>query len=484
MIFFILLYTALVAKKSMASNNDTGELNNKENNVNDDTNKPNFIIIMADDMGYGDWNYGGNPTIYTPNLNKLANEGIYMSQFYSGSPICSPSRASLLTGRNTIRTGVINVFLPVGGQGLPEDEITMAEAIKPLGYKTACIGKWHLGSNDNHRPLSQGFDYFYGLLYSNDMYQPDLYRNDEVIESPTIQSTLTKRYTEEAIKFITDNKNNPFFLYLPHTMPHIPLAVSDDFAGKSKHGLYGDVIEEIDWSVGKILDTVESYGLGENTFIIFTSDNGPWTTQKQKGGNAGLLRGAKGDTWEGGMRVPTIFRWTGHLPEGEISTSVGSFTDIFPTITTLAGAKINDTIPMDGINLIDVLYRTSDPVRTIYYYKEDKLNAIRHGKWKLHFRYYNHKSYNHQKGGYNLPWNWIKPGTPLLFDLEIDPSEKFNRSDDFPDIVDMLTKLAKDYKNEIEAFGENEELIRWFKNDYLKYERLHQSMKIFPALAD
>ncbi len=296
--------------------------------------KPNFVIIFADDMGYGDWNRGGHPTIRTPNLNKMADEGVQMTQFYSGNPVCSPSRSALLTGRNCIRTGVIQVFFPPDKVGMSLNEITIADALKPLGYATACIGKWHLGSVYKHRPLRQGFDYYYGILYSNDMVNPDIYRNDENIEHPADQTTLTKRYTEEAIKFIERSKDQPFFVYLPYTFPHVPLYASDKFLDTSLRGLYGDVIEEIDWSVGQINAALNRLGLSENTLVMFTSDNGPWHTKNQNGGSAGLLRGAKGDTWEGGMREPFIARWPGHRPAGYISTGVGSVVDFFPTCVT------------------------------------------------------------------------------------------------------------------------------------------------------
>ena len=424
--------------------------------------KPNFVIIMCDDMGYGDWNRGGNPTIRTPNLNKMADEGVQMTQFYSGAPVCSPCRSALLTGRNCIRTGVIKVFFPGNTRGMSQDETTIAEALKPLGYATACIGKWHLGSKHEYRPLRQGFDYHYGLLYSNDMYSPDLWRNDKRIEHPTDQSTLTKRYTEEAIAFIEHFKDRPFFLYLPHTMPHVPLAASKEFRGTSERGLYGDVIEEIDWSTGQIIATLDRLGLSENTLVIFTSDNGPWTIKKQDGGSAGLLRGAKGDTWEGGMREPFIARWKGRLPAGEVCTEVGSVVDFFPTCIKLAGGIIPTDRPIDGIDLMPfVLEGKTSPERAIYYYAAEHLTAIRKGKWKLHFSYY-----DHSKGGYAIEKNWVTPKKSLLFDLEVDPSERFNLAGDYPDVVRELTEVAEQYKEEIRRNGENEDLIEWFIKDW------------------
>jgi len=418
---------------------------------------PNFVIIMCDDMGYGDWSRGGSPTIHTPNLNRMADEGVQMTQFYAGGPVCSPCRSALLTGRNSIRTGVISVFFPDSEMGMSPGEITIAEALKPMGYVTACIGKWHLGDRYAYRPLRQGFDYFYGLLYSNDMLNPNLYMNDELIEQPAVQSTLTKRYTQEAISFMESSKDQPFFLYLPHTMPHVPLAASEEFLGISKRGLYGDVIEEIDWSTGQILDALDRLGLGEDTLVIFTSDNGPWTIKKQDGGSAGLLRGAKGDTWEGGMREPFIARWKGRLPAGVVCTEVGSVIDLFPTCVKLAGGAIPTDRPIDGTDLMPALEGKEFPERTIFYYGYNHLTAVRKGKWKLHFAYY-----DHSKGGYAKITNWVIPDTPLLFDLEADPSERFDLSKEHPEVVDELTQTAERYKEEISSNAENQDLIDWF----------------------
>jgi arylsulfatase A len=420
-------------------------------------NKLNFVILFADDMGYGDWNRGGHPTIKTPNMNKMADEGIQLTQFYSGNPVCSPSRSALLTGRNCIRTGVINVFFPNNDMGMSQKEITIAEALKPFGYATACIGKWHLGDRPEYRPLRQGFDYYYGLLYSNDMTNPDIYRNDEMIEHPTDQTTLTKRYTAEAIKFIKEHKNEPFFVYLPYTFPHIPLFASEDFLDTSIRGLFGDTVQELDWSVCQINQTLEQLGLSENTLVIFTSDNGPWITQNQNGGSAGLLRGAKGDTWEGGMREPFIAKWPGHIPAGTISMEVASTLDFFPTIIKLAGGKLPDDRPLDGVDIMHVLEGKKMPERTIFYYSAQHLDAVRKGKWKLHFRYY-----DHSKGGYVVAANWVTPEKPLLFDLNADPSERFNIADKNPEIVEDLKATAAQYQEEIEKNAENKDLIDWF----------------------
>ncbi|MCH8963141.1 MAG: LLM class flavin-dependent oxidoreductase, partial [Bacteroidetes bacterium] len=303
--------------------------------------RPNVVILFADDLGYGDLGVYGHPTIRTPNLDRMAAEGMKFTQFYVGASVCTPSRAALLTGRLPIRSGMVNdrfrVIFPPSEGGLPADEITLAEALKTAGYTTACFGKWHLGHQPEHLPPNQGFDHYFGVPYSNDMsaviyphleergYTPlPLVRGTETIEEEPDQRLLTRRYTEEAIQFIRDNKDRPFFLYLPHTFPHVPLFASDAFEGKSPRGLYGDVVEELDWSTGQILATLRDLGLAENTFVFFTSDNGPWLTEKLEGGSAGLLKDGKGTTWEGGMRVPCVMRWPKRIKAGQTCRQVVS----------------------------------------------------------------------------------------------------------------------------------------------------------------
>ena len=434
---------------------------------------PNFVILFADDMGYSDWDLGGDPTIRTPNLNKMAAQGVRLTQFYSGNTVCSPSRAALLTGRNGMRTGMISVLFPPHTRGLPVEEITMADALKPLGYSTACIGKWHLGHTHEYFPLRQGFDYYYGLLYSNDMLPTDLWRNDEMIQHPADQTNITRDYTEQALAFIEREKDNPFLLYLPYTMPHTPLYASQKFRGASKHGLYGDVIQELDWSVGQIIDNLDRLGLSENTLVIFTSDNGPAMLMKQHGGAVGLLRGAKGDTWEGGMRVPFIARWPGRLPAGQVSSAVGSVLDFLPTCMELAGGECAEDRPLDGINLMPTLQGRETPLRTIYYYWHQHLCAVRHGKWKLHFRYYDHTS-----GKYMVEENWVVPEKPLLFDLEADPGERFDLAAEKPEVLSKLAALAEGYQSEIEANGENRELIDWYINVWPTLPRTSTSLEL------
>ncbi|MFC1558319.1 sulfatase [candidate division KSB1 bacterium] len=430
--------------------------------------KPNIVIMYADNMGYGDWSRGGSPTIHTPNLNNMADEGVQMTQFYVSTPTCSPSRASLLTGRNPIRTGLIRVLFNNMTRGLPQSEITIAEALKPLGYKTACIGKWHLGCQKEHFPGKHGFDYFFGMLYSPDMIDPDIYRNEECIEHPSNLSTIHERIIKESIQFIESSKNKPFFLYLPFIIPHVPHHPGKKFKGKSRRGLYGDVIEEMDWGVGQINKTLDKLGLSKNTFVLFTSDNGPWSYLKhfQEGGSPGPMFGNLGDCWEGGVRVPCVARWPGRLPAGKINMEVGSIVDLFPTIMELAGGKIPDDRPYDGINIMPVLEGKNTPERTLFFEKNGTLSAVRKGKWKLHLTYaaYNRKGY----GKKFINAKWITPEIPMLFNVEDDPLEQYDVSADYPGITAELTKLTDDYKTEIERNAENKDLLEWYYNDFEK----------------
>lgn len=448
-----------------------------------DNNPLNFVIIFVDDMGYGDIGNTGHPTILTPNLERMADEGVTMTQFYAGASVCSPSRAALLTGRYPIRNGVVSVFFQQDTIGLPKSEITLADLLNEYGYATAAIGKWHLGNTPDYFPTRRGFDYFYGLMYSNDMAPLQLYRNEEVIENPVNQNTLTKRYTEESIKFIEDSRNRPFFLYLPHSMPHTPLAASEQFQGHSKRGLYGDAVEELDWSVGQIIDALKKNGLDDNTLVIFTSDNGPmetslvkkvwgkplsydgqidpnrpWNVAPTHGGSAGLFRGGKATTFEGGLRVPFIARLPGKLKKGLVITEVGTVMDLFTTCLTLAGIQLPDDRPIDGQNLMPVLQGESPSYyNALYYYWNDEMTAIRSGSYKLHFKICTPE------------WEWLTLSQPELYDVEIDPSEKYNIADDNPEIVEQLKKQAEIFKEEIKNHGENKELI---------YNMMHRGKKM------
>ncbi|MCP5112271.1 MAG: sulfatase, partial [bacterium] len=312
---------------------------------------PNFVLIVADDMGYGDLGCYGNASIRTPHIDGLAAEGMRFTEFYAASPLCSPSRAALMTGRLPIRTGVNRVLAPVAKRGLNRREVTIAEVLRPRGYATACIGKWHLGRLPRFLPTRQGFDSYFGLPYSNDMSRKSnpthplykiwlvpipplpLMRNEKIIEREPDQSQLTRRYTDEATRFIRQSAGagRPFFLYLPHTSPHPPLHASERFAGKSAQGSYGDVIEELDWSTGEVLRTLDELKLADRTLVIFASDHGPWLAKDQEGGSSGPLREGKGSTWEGGVRVPFIARWPDKIPAGVTTSAFGTTMDLLPT---------------------------------------------------------------------------------------------------------------------------------------------------------
>lgn len=422
-----------------------------------DTNRPNIVIIFADDLGYGDLGSYGHPTIRTPNLDRMATEGMKFTQFYVGAPVCTPSRAALLTGRLPIRSGMMSakrrVLFPNSSKGLPPDEITTAEALKTEGYATAAIGKWHLGHESPYLPTDNGFDYYYGIPYSNDMHSEKrgdppipLMRNKQIIEQPADQRTLTKRYTEESLKFIRDNKDGPFFLYLAHTFPHVPLYASEAFRGTSSRGLYGDVVEEIDWSAGRIMQELNSRGLAENTLMFFTSDNGPWLTKDQKGGSAGLLRNGKGTTWEGGMREPAIAWWPGTIAPGQVSQALATTMDLFSTALALAHVDPPADRVIDGVNLIPVLTGKAKSVREmIFYYREEQLFAVRKGPWKAHF--ITQSSYVGDKPVTHDP--------PELYNLEEDPSERFNLAGEYPEIISGIREAVQKHRAKLKR-GEDQ----------------------------
>lgn len=427
---------------------------------------PNFIVILTDDQGYGDLSINGNPTIKTPNIDRMALEGQKWTNFYVAANVCTPSRAGLLTGRLPIRSGMQGtqkdrVLQTNAKGGLPDSELTIAELLKQQGYHTAAIGKWHLGSQPQYLPLHNGFDYYFGLPYSNDMarvdsipylksitepkneyFQVPLYRNDEVIEKPVIQNTLTERYTQEAVKFITDHKKDPFFLYLAHSMPHVPLFPNVKFAGKSARGTYGDIIEEIDWSVGEILNTLRANGLDNNTYVIFLSDNGPWKLFRELGGSTGPLYGAKGYSYEGGVRVPAVIWGKGNVAAKQV-TQIGSSLDLLPTFIKLAGAKLPADRVYDGYDLGDVLSGKTDksPRDEFYYYHADILVGVRKGAYKLLF-------YSNSEIAY--PDELKKLDKPALYNLNEDISERYDISAAHIALVQQLSLLAEQHKKTIQ----------------------------------
>jgi len=395
---------------------------------------PNIILIFCDDLGYGDIGPFGAEQIETPHLDRMAKKGMKLTHFYASANVCTPSRAGLLTGRYAIRMGLAdNVLFPKSTNGLPASEWTLAEALKERGYATACIGKWHLGSIPEFMPLSHGFDYFYGIPYSNDMTPTPLYRNEVVIEEPAVQATLTERYTEEAVKFIEAHKDAPFFVYLPHTMPHIPLYASEKFRGKSAAGLYGDVVEAIDWSVGEIFSTLKRLDLDENTLVIFTSDNGPWYE-----GSSGGLRGRKGENFEGGQRVPFIAWWPGNIPSKRENASPTSNLDLLPTLVEITGGRIPDGVKLDGSSIAGILRGAKVGgelvTRPFYYFDNSTITAVRRGPWKLVTSAYYRK--------FTSPLGKSPAYAPgMLFNLETDPAEEFSLTAENRAIADELAAL-------------------------------------------
>lgn len=423
--------------------------------------RPNIIIIFADDLGWGDLGCYGHPSIRTPHLDRMAREGMRFTDFYSAAEVCTPSRAALMTGRYPIRNGMCHdkfrVLRNNSAGGLPEGEVTLAMILRQLGYTTGCIGKWHLGHLAHYLPTNKGFDYYFGMPYSNDMkpapdapkgrakffeeklayWQTPLIQGDKIIEEKPDQRQITRRYTEEALRFIEKNKHQPFFLYLPHTFPHVPLFASKEFRGKSAAGIYGDVIEELDWSVGRILDLLRKEGLAENTLVIFSSDNGPWLVFNQHGGSAGPFREGKGSTWEGGMRVPGIFWWPGRIPQGKTQHQVACTMDIFTTCIKLAGGKVPDERAIDGLDITPLLFDSGSVSRGPYfYYRGQTLYALRIGPWKIHYI---------TRSGYGTDAPQVH-NPPLVFHLPSDPGEKFNVAEQHPEVVAEAARAVEQHR--------------------------------------
>ncbi len=413
--------------------------------------KPNVIVIFCDDLGYGDLGCFGSTKIRTPAVDRMAEEGIRLTSFYSTSGVCSPSRSSLMTGCYPRRVNLhqndrnLCVLFAADHKGLNPRETTVAEVMKRQGYATKCIGKWHLGDQPEFLPTRQGFDSYFGIPYSNDMGRKNiplpLLRDDRVIEAPVSQVTLTRRYTEEAIGFIEANRTKPFFLYLPHTFPHVPLFASEQFAGKSQAGKYGDAVEEIDWSTGEILKTLGRLGLDDRTLVVFTSDNGAST------GSNLPLRGKKGSTDEGGMRVPCVVRWPGKIAPGTTCDAVTSTIDLLPSLAALVGAKLPEGRILDGRDIGPLLAGeagAASPHEAFYYYQMDQLQAVRSGKWKLCLAMADKKR------------NWGKSlgKSPLkLFDLDADIHEDNDLAAENPEVVKRLQALADAAREDLGDVG-------------------------------
>jgi arylsulfatase A len=416
---------------------------------------PNIVIIYADDLGYGDLHIYGS-TLNTPNIDKLATEGMRFTNWTSANPVCSPSRASLLTGRYPTRVGVPRVLFPTDTNGLNQDEQTLADLLRAKGYRTQCVGKWHLGSAPEYLPTKRGFDHYLGIPYSNDMDPRVLMRDEAVEEQIADLSTLTRKYTEEAMKFIHDSKGSPFFLYFPHTFPHIPLEASARFRGKSPHGIYGDVIAELDWSVGEVIRTIPA-----NTLVIFSSDNGPWYQ-----GSAGRLRGRKGETWEGGVREPFIVWMPGRIPKGHVSDAVASMLDVTPTIAKLCGAP-PPAKPFDGLDVWTLWTGEADHVDRgpLLYFDDEHLQCARWGRWKLHLCRYNRKAYSPppKQGLLNL----LLP-KPELYDLATDPDESYDVAELHPDVIRQMVER-------IEA------MMKTFPPDIVRDWEITKARKVSPT---
>jgi len=415
--------------------------------------KPNFVLIFMDDQGYQDVGCFGSPNIKTPNLDKMAAEGMKFTDFYSAASVCSPSRAALLTGCYPPRVGITKVLFPRDKIGLNPKEVTIADILRDRGYATACIGKWHLGHLPEFLPTSNGFDYYLGVPYSNDMdgvkgknrnldrawrekdfspWNVPLMRNEEIIERPADQTKLIGRYTDEAVNFVQQNKSKPFFLYLPHTMPHVPLFVGDDFFAEDPKRAYKATIEQIDWSVGKVLGALKKAGVDKNTLAVFTSDNGPWLSKKHHGGSALPLRDGKFSTYEGGMREPCIMRWPTRVPAGTECGEVCGTIDLLPTFAKLAGGEVPNGRVIDGKDIWPLMAGNKgakSPHEAYYFYRGTRLESIRAGMWKLVRKNKKAELYN------------------LLNDL----SETKNLADQNPDVVKRLTAMMDKFDSKLKA---------------------------------
>lgn len=445
--------------------------------------KPNFVIIFTDDQGYGDVGCFGSPDIRTPRLDAMAAKGVKLTSFYA-QPICGVSRTALMTGCYPMRVaerGNTKQVHPI----LHLDEITIAEILKPKGYATGCFGKWDQANHSqtdfflDHFPTRQGFDYFFGTPSSNDRFV-NLYRNEELLEAKAPLATLTRRYTDEAIQFMQDHKEQPFFVYLPHSMPHTKLAASPQFKGKSKRGLYGDVIEEIDFNVGRVLDAIQAMEVAENTYVIFTSDNGPWLSKNKNfgdghrpsdhGGSAGPLRSGKVSTFEGGFRVPCVVWGPGRVPAGKTCDSIASTLDMLPTLSALAGAELPSDRVIDGEDIQHLFhgdFAKANPDKAFYYYLRVHLQAVRQGKWKLHFPRDKEPIgvAPFSRNRHIAPADRIGFEVPFLIDLDHDLGETTNVADKHSEVTRRLLELAEAMRADLGDYDRVGKNMRFFDLD-------------------
>lgn len=409
---------------------------------------PNFIVILADDLGYGDLSSFGSTDIATPHIDALADHGLRFTNFYAAASVCTPSRAGMLTGRQASRMGMEHVFMHDSHDGMPTSEITIAEQLKQADYSTALVGKWHLGHLDRYMPWNQGFDEFYGVPFSNDMPNLFFYENQDIIYEPIDQRYLTQRYTEKALDFIERNAQQPFFLYLAHSMPHVPLYVSPAFEGKSVAGLYGDVVQELDWSTGQIMSRLNELGIADNTVVMFTSDNGPWLAMGSHGGSAGPLRDGKGSAFEGGQRVPTLMHWPAGIAAPREVNDIASLLDVMPTFSSLAGVPLPSDRAIDGQDISALISSETDTPAKFYYqgFFRAELVAIRDGDWKLKL----------PRKGYPKFLNPILKMDAyshglMLFNLNDDPGEENNIASDHPEQVERLRNELRAMQAEIDV---------------------------------
>ena len=427
--------------------------------------KPNIVFILADDLGYADLSSYGSEFINTPFLDEMAVNGVKLTSYYSSQAVCSASRAAILTGTYSNRIGINGAFGPKSKRGINENELLISEMLKENGYKTGIFGKWHLGDADKFKPTRHGFDEFFGILFSNDMWPfhpefpnafPDdllLYKNEKPIETLIDQSDLTKRITDESIRFINENKDNPFFLYIPHPQPHVPLFASNEFNGSTGEGLYADVITEIDFSVGRVLEALEKNGLSENTIVVFTSDNGPWLSYGDHAGSSGIYREGKGTAWEGGQRVPCIVKYPDKISAGTVIDEPLMGIDWLPTFASLTDSKLSSN-KIDGKNIWPLLTSETNksPHEALYfYYKQNELHAVRSGDWKLYFPR-SYRSLNGRPGGVDgipVKYDQNVVSENELYNLKSDPKELNNVLNDYPDIVSKLEKIGEEARYDL-----------------------------------